>query len=117
VVSLKGGEGIREMQARRKSRHDDAVRDWHVKQREFYDSAEDLVLEAGRSLRADLVAIDDGVDAVLDKLEDGSDAIGRDHPHVLAVWDQVAALEAERAQRVGTFRGYLEGLEDRRCDE
>lgn len=116
-VSIKAGEGIREMQARRKTRHDDAVRGWHVRQREFYDEAEDLVLEAGRSLRADLVAIDDNVDAALDKLEDASAAITRDHADVLSVWEQVAALEADRAQRVRTFRRYLEGLEDRRCDE
>jgi len=116
-VSTKGGAGIREMQARRKSRHDAAVTDWHVRQREFYDQAEDLVLEAGRALRSDLASIDDRVDGVLDGLEDPARAMLMDQDAVTEQWGAVDSLEQERSGRADAFRAFLDGIEDRRCDE
>jgi hypothetical protein len=115
--SSKGGEGIKEMQAKRKAQHDEVITAWHIRQREFYDDAEDLVLEAGRALRSDLDALDQRIGKILSTLEDPLDAVTRDHPHVLARWEAVSGVEGERERRVEAFWQYLEGLEDRRCDE
>ncbi|KAA0145959.1 hypothetical protein FNF31_07899 [Cafeteria roenbergensis] len=116
-ASQKGGAGIRSMQARRKADHDAAVAAWLVKQREFYDQAEDDVLEAGRALRQQLAELDDEVETRLAALEDPTQAIAMCRQDVTACWAAVEGLEERRVARAEDFKAFLTELENRRCEE
>lgn len=105
------------MQARRKADHDAAVAAWLVKQREFYDQAEDDVLEAGRALRQQLAELDDEVETRLAALEDPTQAIAMCRQDVTACWAAVEGLEERRVARAEDFKAFLTELENRRCEE
>lgn len=105
------------MQARRKAEHDGAVAGWLVRQREFYDQAEDDVLEAGRALRQHLAELDDAVEERMAALEDPTQAIAMCSSDVAACWTAVEGLERRRVAHAEHFKAFLVELEDRRCDE
>ena len=51
-VSIKKMGGVHEIEAKRKHRHDEQIRNFEILQRSFYGELEDAVLAHGRTLRS-----------------------------------------------------------------
>ena len=73
-TSLHRMAGVQLMEAGRKQRHDEQVRDFEVLQRRFYGELEDAVLAHGRALREGLADVDRRLDALFAHM--GDEAVG-----------------------------------------
>jgi hypothetical protein len=108
-------EGVRRMTLARKTRHDDAIKDYEALQRRVYSEAEDEVLHCGRKLREGLMDVDARLTALFSSLREDGALGSRDHSWLQQQRSTVDALGNERRQHVTEFADAMERIEANRA--
>jgi hypothetical protein len=108
-------EGVRRMALARKSRHDEAIKDYEALQRRVYTEAEDEVLRCGRELRLSLADVDSRQAAVFEAMSDTTTFVLRDFAWLRDQHAAIDALGSERRQCVTQFADAMERIEANRA--
>lgn len=114
--SLSKSAGVATMQASRKQRHDDAVRDFEMIQRNLYTNLEDAVLSHGRHLRETIVDIEQREDALLLQTNDPINGAKQNKEWLHHQHSTLENFEEERRLRITEFARNLDAVEQERAN-
>ena len=108
-------DGVHRMALARKTRHDNAIKEYESLQRQLYSEAEDEVLRCGRELRAGLADVDSRQARLFETLRDDAVLVANDFAWLQQQHAEVDALSVERRQFVTRFADAMERIEANRA--
>ena len=114
--SISKGAGVAAMQASRKQRHDDVIRDFESNQRTLYTLLEDAVLTHGRHLRESIADIEQRENALLLQTNDPVYGVKQNNTWLAQQRKDLENLEHERRLRITEFAHNLDSVEQERAN-